>query len=393
MLRVALSGKVKAMTMRENALTFGHELDYATAMLFDLATRLAQPFLLATDPETGHNLAVSALKLLPLPRCDADDPVLRVRAFGLDFPNPVGLAAGFDKHAEVPDAALRLGFGFVEVGGVTPEPQAGNPKPRVFRLVPDQAVINRYGLNSDGLDVVAARLAARRGQGGIVGINIGPNKETVDRVADYGRLVARLAPLVSYLSVNVSSPNTPGLRDLQQASFLDDVLARLMEARAASGAQTPVLVKIAPDLSLEGLDDMVAICRKRRVDGMIVANTTIARSPGLKDQATARETGGLSGAPLFEHSTRMLAETFVRVERQFPLVGVGGVSSPETAFAKIAAGASLVQLYTALIYRGLGLVGEIRRGLVDRCRRDGLVSISDAVGANAEAWRIGREAP
>lgn len=350
-------------------------------MLFDIATRIVQPFLLATDPETGHTLAVSALKLLPIPRSAPDDPVLATEAFGLRFPNPLGLAAGFDKHAEVPDAALRLGFGFVEVGGVTPRPQPGNPRPRVFRLVPDEAVINRYGLNSDGLDAIANRLAARRGAKGIVGVNIGPNKETNDRIADYGLLVERLAPLVSYLSVNVSSPNTPGLRDLQQASFLDDVLARSLEARAKVGASTPILVKIAPDLSLDGLDDMVRVCRTRGVDGMIVANTTIARPESLQDLATAKEAGGLSGAPLFERSTAMLAETYRRVEGQFPLVGVGGVSSADQAFEKIAAGASLVQLYTALVFKGLGLVAEIKRGLAARLKREGFGSISAAVGS------------
>ncbi len=314
--------------------------------LLSLASRLARPVLLATDPETGHNLAVAALKTLPLPACGADDRRLAVSAFGLSFPNPVGLAAGFDKHAEVPDAALRLGFGFVEVGGVTPKPQAGNPKPRVFRLVPDEAIINRYGLNSDGVDVVGRRLAARAGKPGIVGINIGPNKDSTDRVADYGLLIEKLARHVSYLSVNVSSPNTPGLRDLQQASFLDDVLARSIEARDAVAPGKPILVKIAPDLSLEGLDDMVSVCRRRRVDGMIVSNTTIARPETLADQATARETGGLSGRPLFRRSTEMLAETWRRVEGQFPLVGVGGIASPEDAIAKIAAGATLVQLYS-----------------------------------------------
>ncbi len=298
--------------------------------LLSLASRLARPVLLATDPETGHNLAVAALKTLPLPACGTDDRRLAVSAFGLSFPNPVGLAAGFDKHAEVPDPALRLGFGFVEVGGVTPKPQVGNPKPRVFRLVPDEAIINRYGLNSDGVDVVARRLAARAGKPGIVGINIGPNKDSTDRVADYGLLIEKLGPHVSYLSVNVSSPNTPGLRDLQQASFLDDVLARSIEARDAVAPGKPILVKIAPDLSLEGLDDMVSVCRRRRVDGMIVSNTTIARPETLADQATARETGGLSGRPLFRRSTEMLAETWRRVEGQFPSSASAASLRPRT---------------------------------------------------------------
>ncbi|MCZ8313961.1 quinone-dependent dihydroorotate dehydrogenase [Phreatobacter sp.] len=356
--------------------------------LLSLASRLARPVLLATDPETGHNLAVAALKTLPLPACGADDRRLAVSAFGLSFPNPVGLAAGFDKHAEVPDPALRLGFGFVEVGGVTPKPQVGNPKPRVFRLVPDEAIINRYGLNSDGVDVVARRLAARAGKPGIVGINIGPNKDSTDRVADYGLLIDKLGPHVSYLSVNVSSPNTPGLRDLQQASFLDDVLARSIEARDAVAPGKPILVKIAPDLSLEGLDDMVSVCRRRRVDGMIVSNTTIARPDTLADQATARETGGLSGRPLFRRSTEMLAETYRRVEGQFPLVGVGGIASPEDAIAKIAAGATLVQLYSALVFRGFGLVEEIKQGLVHRLMRERLASVTDLVGTANADWRL-----
>jgi dihydroorotate dehydrogenase len=356
--------------------------------LLSLASRLVRPVLLSTDPETGHNLAIAALKTLPLPACGADDRRLAVSAFGLAFPNPIGLAAGFDKHAEVPDAALKLGFGFVEVGGVTPKPQPGNAKPRVFRLVPDEAVINRYGLNSDGADVVARRLAERAGRSGIVGVNIGPNKDSADRVADYGLLVEKLSPHVSYLSVNVSSPNTPGLRDLQQASFLDEVLARCLEARDKAAPGRPVLVKIAPDLSLEGLDDMVAVSRRRGIDGMIVSNTTIDRPASLKDQATARETGGLSGRPLFGRSTAMLAEAWRRVEGQFPLIGVGGVASAEDAYAKIAAGATLVQLYSGLVFKGFGLVGEIKQGLAQRLGRERVASVADLVGkANAE-WRL-----
>lgn len=356
--------------------------------LLAIASRLARPLLLSTDPETGHNLAIVALKVLPLPSCGADDRRLAVSAFGLSFPNPVGLAAGFDKNAEVPDAALRLGFGFVEVGGVTPKPQPGNPKPRVFRLAPDEAVINRYGLNSDGVDAVARRLAARTRRGGIVGVNIGPNKDSTDRVADYGLLAERLAPHVSYLSVNVSSPNTPGLRDLQLASFLDDVLARCIEARDKAAPGRPILVKIAPDLSLDGLDDMVRVSRQRGIDGMIVSNTTIDRPASLKDQATAKETGGLSGRPLFDKATRMLAETYRRVEGQFPLVGVGGIASADDAYAKIAAGASLVQLYSAMVFKGFGLVGEIKEGLTARLARDRLASVADLVGKGNADWRL-----
>jgi dihydroorotate dehydrogenase len=349
--------------------------------LFD---RLAAPLLRTLDPETAHALALNALKLAPLPRVVPDDEKLAVRAFGLAFPNPVGLAAGFDKHAEVPDALFRLGFGFVEVGGVTPLPQIGNPRPRLFRLDADQAVINRLGLNSEGVDAVAARLKARAAAPGIVGINIGANKDTVDRAADYVSCIEALAPHVAFLTVNVSSPNTPGLRNLQQAAALDELLARVIDARerAAIGpARTPLLLKIAPDLTLGDLDDVVGIARRHGIDGMVVGNTTIARK-GLRDEK-AKEEGGLSGRPLFVLSTRMLAETYVRAEGAFPLIGAGGIDSGAAAFAKIKAGASLLQLYTGLIFRGVGLVGAIKQDLVDFMRIGRLNSLADAVGRDA----------
>src|ERR1043166_8577116 len=242
--------------------------------LFD---HLARPLLRKLDPETAHGLSVGALKLAPLPRPPADDGKLRVEAFGLTFPNPVGLAAGFDKNAEVADPLLRLGFGFVEAGGVTPRPQPGNPRPRLFRLDADDAVINRFGFNSDGLDAVAARLAARAHAGGIVGINIGANKDTVARAADYVACIERLAPVVSFLTVNVSSPNTPGLRNLQQTTALDDLLFRALDARERTKGRPPLLLKIAPDLTLADLDDVVGLARRHRIDGMIVGNTTLAR--------------------------------------------------------------------------------------------------------------------
>jgi dihydroorotate dehydrogenase len=351
--------------------------------LFD---RLARPFLRTLDPEDAHRLALAALKVMPLPKPPADDPRLAVRAFGLNFGNPVGIAPGFDKNAEVPDALLRLGFGFVEIGTVTPLPQAGNPRPRVFRLNADEAVINRLGFNNDGEAAVLRRLAARANEGGIVGVNIGANKETVDRAADYVRLIEVLAPVASYFTVNVSSPNTPGLRNLQQADALDDLLARVVEAReraSRSAGLTPVLLKIAPDLTLDALDDVVAIARTRRVDGMIVGNTTIGRPPTLSDAEKAKEAGGLSGRPLFRLSTRMLAETYVRVENAFPLVGVGGIDSGAAALAKIKAGASLVQLYSGLVFHGLALVARIKAELVDALSRRRADSVSDLVGMDA----------
>lgn len=348
---------------------------------------LARPLIHKMDAETAHRLTVAALAAAPSPRPGADDPVLATEAFGLSFSNPVGLAAGFDKHAEAVDGALGLGFGFVEVGGVTPLPQPGNPRPRVFRLVEDAAVINRYGLNSDGMEVVAQRLAARRARGGIVGVNLGANKESVDRAADYAVLTRRLAPVTDFVTVNVSSPNTPGLRDLQAESALDDLIARALEARdeaAAGGRPTPMLLKIAPDLTLPELDGMVAVARKRGIDGVIVSNTTIARSPTLRS-AAKNETGGLSGRPLFEASTRLLAETFLRVERQFPLIGVGGIDSAASAFAKIRAGADLVQFYSAMVFQGPGLVKTIKAGLAAEARNAGLPRLSALVGRDAAA--------
>ena len=353
--------------------------------LFD---SLARPMLRMLDPEDAHRLAIHALKLPPFVKLVVDDPKLAVRAFGLNFPNPVGMAAGFDKRAEVPDALLKLGFGFVEVGTVTPLPQAGNPRPRVFRLNRDQAAINRLGFNSEGAEAVLRRLAARANEGGIVGVNIGANKESADRIADYVRLIETFAPVVSYFSVNISSPNTPGLRELQQAKVLDQLLARVVDARARMSREagtTPVLIKIAPDLTLNELDDIVGAARRHRVDGMIVGNTTVTRPQGLRDRVTAGEAGGLSGRPLFALATRMLAETYVRVEGAFPLVGVGGVDSGEAALAKIRAGASLIQLYTALVFHGLRLVTAIKSGLSDSLRRHGHAAIGELVGADAAA--------
>ena len=363
--------------------------------MIGLLDRLARPFLYALDPEDAHRLAIRMLQIAPLPPAGPDDSRLATSVFGLNFPNPIGIAAGFDKHAEIPDALLRAGFGFVEVGTVTPLPQPGNPRPRLFRLDVDQAVINRLGFNSEGADVVLRRLAARAKAGGIIGINIGANKDAPDRVADYVRLIERFAAVASYVTVNISSPNTPGLRDMQQAGVLDDLLARVIDARervTKNAGPTPVLLKIAPDLSLPDLDDVVGIARARRVDGMIVGNTTVTRSAGLRD-TQAREAGGLSGRPLLPLADRMLAETYVRAEGAFPLVGAGGIDSGASALGKIRAGASLIQIYSGLVFRGLGLVGEIKRTIVAALDRDGSQTIADYVGADAasvtaEAWPV-----
>ncbi len=362
--------------------------------MIGLIERLSRPFMRALDPEDAHTLAIRALRFVPLPRPAREPPELGVRAFGLNFPNPVGLAAGFDKNGMAPDALLRLGFGFVEVGSVTPRAQTGNPRPRLFRLDADEGVINRLGFNNEGGAAVLARLAARADAGGIVGVNVGANRDTADRAEDYVRLIETFAPVASYFTVNVSSPNTPGLRDLQQASALDDLLGRVIDARERvrpHAGPTPVLLKIAPDLSLPDLDDVVGIARKHRVDGMIVGNTTISRPGSLRERDRAREAGGLSGRPLFRLSTRMLAETFVRTESAFPLIGAGGIDSGATAIAKIKAGATLIQLYSGLVYRGIGVVSEIKKELLaafKRNHRDSLASMvgSDAADMTAESW-------
>lgn len=344
------------------------------------------PVLRWLDPEDAHRLAIQGLRFLPPVKPRTDDPKLAVRAFGLNFPNPIGMAAGFDKSAEVPDALLRLGFGFVEIGSVTPKPQAGNPRPRLFRLERDEAVINRMGFNNDGAEVALRRLAARAANGGIVGVNVGANKDSPDRVADYVKLIETFAPVASYFTVNVSSPNTPGLRNLQEGALLDDLLGHVIDARERvrqKAGDTPVLLKIAPDLSLAQLDDVVQVARSRKVDGMIVSNTTIARPSTLREEMRSKEQGGLSGRPLFRLSTRMVAETYVRVEGAFPLIGVGGVDSGGAALTKIRAGASLIQLYSSLVYKGLGLVDEIKRDLTSTLLRTGRDSLSEIVGADA----------
>jgi dihydroorotate dehydrogenase len=311
--------------------------------------------------------------------CKPDDPILAISRFGLDFSNPVGLAAGFDKNAEVVDAMLELGFGFAEFGTVTPKPQPGNPKPRIFRLPAQRAVINRLGFNNAGLEAAAERAARLRRRRGLVGGNIGKNKESTDAVADYVTGAARLSALVDYLTVNVSSPNTPGLRALQGRAILTELLSAVQSARKVP---VPVLVKIAPDLAESDLDDIVHAAIDSKIAGIIVSNTTIDRPADLPRHLAA-ETGGLSGAPLFKPSTEILRRVYRLSAGAIPLIGVGGISSAEDAYAKIRAGASLVQLYTALVYQGPGLVARIKTGLAAYLRADGFACLEDAVGADA----------
>ena len=356
--------------------------------MMNLLGALARPFLFAFDPEQAHGLSIAALKRMPLLNCAVHDPRLVTQAMGLTFPNPLGLAAGYDKGGDVPDALLRLGFGFVEIGTITPRPQPGNPRPRLFRLTRDEAVINRLGFNSEGQGPPHARLVARRGKPGIVGVNIGANKESQDRSADYVHCIRAFADVATYFTVNISSPNTPGLRDLQQASVLDDLLARVLDARdeaAAEHGRKPVVLKIAPDLTLEDLDDVVRVARDRKIDGLAVSNTTITRPSSLADPAAA-EAGGLSGKPIFALSTRMLAHAALRVEGQFPLIGAGGIDSARAAMDKIEAGATLLQLYSAMVYKGPGLPRAILRGLIDLMQAEGLASLSAATGRRMKDW-------
>ncbi len=345
-------------------------------MLLDAAAALLRIF----PAESAHRATIALAKNFAplLPAAAVDDSRLAVAAFGLSFANPVGLAAGFDKNAEIPDAMRRFGFGFVECGTVTPRPQAGNPRPRLFRLSEDRAVINRMGFNNDGMAAAAARLA-RRARAGIVGINIGANKDSADRIADYRAAFAALAPFADYVTVNVSSPNTPGLRGLQNRDELSALLAALTEARAKAALRVPLLLKIAPDLDGHALDDIAAVLATAGIEGLIVSNTTVARPQALKSPL-AKEQGGLSGAPLFEPSTQILRE--MRRRTSLTLVGAGGIARGADAYAKIRAGASLVQLYSALAYQGPGLVARIKRELLDCLARDGFANVSDAVGAD-----------
>lgn len=309
--------------------------------------------------------------------------MLTIPLFGRLFPNPLGLAAGFDKNAEVPDVMLKLGFGFVECGTVTPRPQPGNPQPRMFRLRQDRAVINRLGFNNQGMEAAAERLSARPRQG-IVGINIGANKDSPDRISDYRETFARLSPLADYVTVNISSPNTPGLRGLQNKDELEKLLALLTEERARANSTVPLLLKIAPDLDEHTLDDIAATVLESGIEGMIVSNTTLARPASLKS-ANAKESGGLSGAPLFAPSTAILKAVRQRVGDRMALIGVGGVSSGADAYAKIRAGASLVQLYTAMAYEGPGIVPRIKRELSALLARDGFARVADAIGTDADS--------
>lgn len=342
---------------------------------------LVFPLLRRLDPETAHRLTVWGLAhgFGPVQR-DADDPVLCCRLWGHDFPNPVGIAAGFDKNAEVFNPLLRAGFGFSEVGTVTPRAQEGNPRPRLFRLVEDAALINRMGFNNEGLDKVANRLSNRRG--GVVGANIGRNKDSADAERDYAAAAGRLAPLIEYLVINVSSPNTPGLRALHDKQALENLIRRVRAAMRDSVVRPPaLLVKIAPDLTLEDEADIAALAEETNLQGLIICNSTIERPATLKSRHKV-EAGGLSGAPLFDMATAQVARFYKATGGRIPLIGVGGIASGRDAYAKIRAGASLVQLYSALALQGPALLPRIKRDLAQLLRADGFQSVAEAVGAD-----------
>jgi dihydroorotate dehydrogenase len=348
--------------------------------------RIGQKLLFSFDPETAHGMSIAALRCgLPVGAGGPRDPRLKISLCGLDFPNPLGMAAGYDKNAEVPDALLGLGFGFAEVGTITPLPQPGNPKPRIFRLTADEAVINRLGFNNEGHAAAEKRLAARKGKPGIVGVNIGANKDSADRIADYERGVARFAPYAGYLTVNISSPNTPGLRNMQAREQLGELLSRVMAARALAPAQPPIFLKIAPDLVEAELEDIAAEIAEKKIDGVIVSNTTLART-GLRSSGSVNETGGLSGKPLFERSTAVLARMRKLLGPKIAIIGVGGVDSTETALEKIRAGADLVQLYTGMIYAGPALPGRIVAGMARFVEKERVGSIRDLRDSACERW-------
>ncbi len=350
--------------------------------------RLIRPLLFALDPERAHSLAILALRMgMAGGDGGADAAELPVHALGLDFSNPLGVAAGFDKNGQVPEALLHRGFGFVEIGTVTPRPQSGNPRPRLFRLGEDDAIINRLGFNNHGLERVRARLeTCRRGrETGIIGVNVGANRDSDDRGGDYVDGIKTFAPIADYLAINISSPNTPGLRDLQERAALDELLHRVQEARGAAGngPRPPLLIKIAPDLDGRQREAIAEVCLARGVDGLIVANTTLSRPDGLRGKHRG-EAGGLSGPPLHDAATRLLGDMYRLTGGRLTLIGVGGVASGADAYRMIRAGATLVALYTALIYHGLGLVGRIKRDLAGLLRADGFASVTEAVGTASQ---------
>ncbi len=349
-----------------------------------LTEKLALKALHKMDPEAAHGLSISALKsgLAPTPG-PVTSARLKTQFAGIDLPNPVGLAAGFDKNAEALAPLSQAGFGFIEVGAATPRPQPGNPKPRLFRLSEDRAAINRFGFNNEGMEAIGARLA-KRPKDAVIGLNLGANKDSEDRAADFAKVLAHCGAHLDFATVNVSSPNTEKLRDLQGKDALSALLNGVIDVREGLARRVPVFLKIAPDLTLDELDDIAAVARETGIDAVITTNTTLSRD-GLQS-AHRDEAGGLSGAPLFEKSTRILAQLSARLNGDVPLMGVGGISTAEQAYTKICAGASAVQFYTAMVYGGISLASEIATGLDQLLARDGFATVADAVGSKQGDW-------
>jgi dihydroorotate dehydrogenase len=358
--------------------------------MFSTLSQLALPLLHALDPERAHEVTLRALEAGLYPRAEEpDDPKLARSVMGIAFANPLGLAAGFDKDARVPGAFIDMGCGFAEVGTLTPLAQTGNARPRVFRSLDDHAVINALGFPNDGQRAALSRLARRsRARSGVIGINIGANKDSRDRIGDYVAGVEAFAGVADYLTINISSPNTPGLRDLHAIELLDELLERVMTAReeaAQEGRKPPLVVKLSPDMAPADLPETVQCLERRGIDAIMVANTTLARE-GLRDRAFGDRTGGLSGRPLFERSTAMLARVFALTEGRMQLIGVGGIDSGETAIAKIEAGASLIQLYTALVFEGPPLIQAIKTAISGHLSQNGFQSVGQMVGRRADEW-------
>lgn len=351
-----------------------------------LLRRALMEALYLADPETAHRLAIRALASGLVPAAQAvTDPRLAMNIAGLDFANPLGMAAGFDKNGEVPDAILRLGFGFTEAGTVTPRPQAGNPRPRIFRLRKSKGVINRLGFNNEGHDAVHARLARRFHRGGIVGVNIGANKDSPDLIADYEEGIRRFAGISSYFTINISSPNTPGLRNLQAGEALERLLGRVFAALDDKESQPPVFLKVAPDLDDADLAAIADVVGSSRLAGLMVSNTTLSRAH-VQGEANAREAGGLSGQPLFHRSTVILARFARLLPQHIRLVGIGGIHDAETAWSKIEAGASLLQLYSGMVYEGPHIARQILQGLCERLDAEGLQGLEPVIGRRREDW-------
>ncbi|MBL4890623.1 MAG: quinone-dependent dihydroorotate dehydrogenase [Rhizobiaceae bacterium] len=355
-----------------------------------LFKRILRPALFHLDAEQAHKLSLLALKRgLTPPIMQTNDQRLAVNLFGLNFPNPVGLAAGYDKNAEVPEAILRLGFGFTEVGSLTPHPQSGNPKPRVFRLPEDNGVINRMGFNNDGHAAAVARLEARKARGGIIGVNIGANKDSDDFIADYELGLEKFWQVADYFTANISSPNTPGLRDLQAKDSLAELLKRLADKRNtlvdATKISRPLLLKIAPDLNENLMDDIAHVVTSQPLDGLIISNTTLARN-NLKNIKYSDEAGGLSGRPLFEKSTIILAQMRQRIGKDLPIIGVGGIDSAASAIQKLEAGANLIQLYSGMVFQGPDLAAKINAGIVTHMNRENISHVSQLTGTSTGKW-------